>query len=485
MESWTTDNLIIISAGTGRGKSYFIKHMLYEYAKAQSKKILFLVHRVNCLTQFQLEIERDNKTDVIDIRTYQSIDAKLLNTREPIDFSPYAYIVCDEFHYFISDADFNLTTDLSFYEILKQKDCIRIYMSATGEDVEKYLKLDRHYKNKIRKYELKPDYSYVSRLTFFQQTEDMEFLAERFIEHNQKAIFFIQSAQEAYKLFEKFSEKSLFNCSKKSKYYRYVDSVKITEMLKKERFEEIILFTTSCFDAGANIVDRDLKYIVADIKDVGSLIQCLGRKRSIDAGDNVYFFIKYIGNRQLGGFITSTNKQLEMADYLSTHNTHELIKKYPREIDKSRIIYDDIKSNRQVNTATKKINKLMYTKKKSNIDFYTELVQEEDGYCKYISHYLGQPCYDIFTKDHSLLAFLQKYVDEGKVMLTVKDRKPLIDKLDVRRDGKQKRSKEALNGVMKEDKIPFKVEQFKTSRTVNGKKKNYEAAWKVVPFVWK
>lgn len=479
MESWTADNLIVISAGTDSGKSYFIKNMLYEYARAQGKKILFLLHRVNCQSQFQMEIVQDKKTDTIDIRTYQSIDKRLLNTRKSIDFSQYAYIVCDEFHYFISDAEFNPTTDLSFYEILKQRDCIRIYMSATGEDVEKYLELDKKYKNKIRKYELSADYSHVSSLTFFQRTEDMDFLAERFIENGEKAIFFIQSAQKAYKLFKKFSKNSLFNCSAKSPLYRHVDNEKIDNMLKNERFEENILFTTSCFDAGANIVDRGLKYIVADIKDVGSLIQCLGRKRSVDKDDTVSFYIKNISNQQLGGFLTKTKRQIEMANYLLKHNTQELIMKYPREIDRSGIIYDDINLNRQINTATKKVNGLMYAKKRFNIEFYAELMKEPYGYCKYISSYLQQPQYDLFTKDYSLLAYLQRYVDENRVMLSVKDRKPLIDKLDIRSDGKQLKSIESLNAALIERELPYKIVQFMTHRVIDGQKKKFKHAWKV------
>ncbi len=46
------------------GKSYFIKNNLYEYAKKQGKKILFLLHRKNAITQFEQEIKRDKKEDI-------------------------------------------------------------------------------------------------------------------------------------------------------------------------------------------------------------------------------------------------------------------------------------------------------------------------------------------------------------------------------------------------------------------------------------
>ena len=313
IRSWTPRDTIIISAGTGTGKSYFVKNSLYQYAKENNKKILFLIHRSNCVSQFQSEIERDGKTDVIDILTYQKIEHNILHYNQHKNYKEYAYIVCDEFHYFISDANFNNTTDISFKEIMSQN-CTKILMSATGEDVERYLSSTT--RRRIRRYELTPNYEHVSDLTFFSQDEDIDYLAETVISKHEKAIIFIQSAEKAYKLFKKFSEHSLFNCSKNnSKHYKYVNEEKIKSMLEKECFEENLLITTSCLDAGTNIVDEKVKYIIADITDIGSLIQCLGRKRSQSKDDTVSFYIKTINNQRLSGLKQSINKDIEMAEF--------------------------------------------------------------------------------------------------------------------------------------------------------------------------
>lgn len=74
INKWRKDDIITLTAGTGVGKSYFIKNVLYNYAKERNKKILFLIHRSNCKNQFEQELIRDRKTDVIDIRTYQSLE---------------------------------------------------------------------------------------------------------------------------------------------------------------------------------------------------------------------------------------------------------------------------------------------------------------------------------------------------------------------------------------------------------------------------
>ncbi len=163
-------------------------------------------------------------------------------------------------------------------------------MSATGETVEYYL--SRRNRKSICKYSLPPNYSHVQQLTFFSQDEDMNYIADMCIKHNTKAIFFVQSATKAYKFYKQYADYSIFNCGKSDAHYKYVDEKAISTMLKNERFDKQFLITTSCFDAGTNITDRDVKIIVADIKDVSSLIQCLGRKRSIDGGDKVSFLSK-------------------------------------------------------------------------------------------------------------------------------------------------------------------------------------------------
>src|SRR5699024_12225692 len=106
INQWNNGDVITITAGTGMGKSYFIKNNLYAIAKRDNKKILMLVHRLNCLDQFQYEINRDGKTDVITLGTYQSLEYHSLqgiksNEIHPSDFD---YVICDEFHYFMSDA---------------------------------------------------------------------------------------------------------------------------------------------------------------------------------------------------------------------------------------------------------------------------------------------------------------------------------------------------------------------------------------------
>ena len=85
IKQWNNNDIITITAGTGVGKSYFVKNILYAFTKAKNKKILYLIHRVNCINQFKEELKADNKLDTIDLMSYQHIETSILNKKN-IDY---------------------------------------------------------------------------------------------------------------------------------------------------------------------------------------------------------------------------------------------------------------------------------------------------------------------------------------------------------------------------------------------------------------
>jgi hypothetical protein len=479
--SWNNGDIITINAGTGQGKSYFIKNDLYEYAKEREEKILFLIHRANTAKQFRDEIKRDRKAEVIHICTYQSIEKAILNG-EAVDLSGYRYICADEFHYFLNDADFNRTTDLSFDYILRQNHATRIFMSATSVDMMRCL--ENVCNVKIKNYSLPQDFSFINNLTFFYFDNDMEELLRESIYKEEKAIAFIQSAGKAHEIYKIFKDCALFNCSKgNEKYYRYVDADRINEMLGRERFEESLLITTTCFDAGVNIKDEGVKNIIIDVKDVNSLIQCIGRRRILHDNDKINIYIKAKSNRELGGFIASTKQRIAMADYLSIYGTGEFIKKYARQIDNSGMIYDELTESGD--SCIKKVNPFMYAKSKLDIEMYTKMIElGKFGYCIKVAEMLGRYNsdtaiykYKVFKRYNALEEYLKCFL--GAVMLQPKDREELINLLNARRNGKQLKSLEALNIALLERGLNYRIIQFETSRTTNGIKKKYKSAWRI------
>lgn len=329
IRKWKNGDVVSISAPCGAGKSYFIKNVLYKYAKSIGKKILMLIHRSACVNQFALEIENAGKSDVIDIRTYQSIEFALTNGNYGVFSKDYGFVVSDEFHYFVEDSGFNCFTDLSFNAIVKYPNAVKIFMSATGDVMEHMMGKSVCRKSKMYHYSAQADFSHIASLNFFYQNETKRTLAYRLKKANKKAIFFCQSVEEAHSLYNEFRDCSLFLCGRNTvngkKYYADVNEEKIKEMLEKQRFEEQFLFCTACFDAGSNVVDEDLHIIVVDMMNISSLIQCVGRKRSQGSNDKIHLFIKGISNKQIGGLISKRRTGLQRADFLMQNDTRTYV----------------------------------------------------------------------------------------------------------------------------------------------------------------
>lgn len=477
IRNWNDGDIVTITAGTGAGKSYWVKNMLYLVARERDTKILFLIHRTNCIEQFKAEIERDFKENTITVKSYQSIESAMLN-KQIFDLSEYKYIVCDEFHYFMSDASFNVTTDISLNRILSRTDSVRIFMSATGNYVKAYIQSKK--KIETIDYELPITYEHIKHLTFFNKDDTLKEFIEDCIKSKDKAIFFIQSTEKAYNLYLKYKDNCLFNCSKhNAKYSKYIDEEKIGNMLINEKFEEQILLTTTCLDAGVNIIDTDLKHIVCDVKDIGVLIQCLGRKRIQNKDDGINVYIKNINNNQLGGVETQLRTRIKKADFLRKHTVKEFIEEFPRDFDRSKIVYDD--TVEEDNKGTKKINELMYYKSKCDLlEIEIMKSQSKFGYIEYMANKFDKKGdYRLLKEDRTneLQIYLESII--GIIMLQVNDRKELIKQIDVRYKGKLLKKIDTLNDAIESKDLPYKIIEFPTSKSVNGKQKKYKSAWRV------
>ena len=502
---WKPCDNILIASPMGSGKSCFCKNILYGVAKSENKKILMLIHRSNCVEQFKYEIEADGKSDVIEVATYQSLEYSALHNTNKYDLSQYKYIVCDEFHYFFNDSSFNNKTAISFNMIMGNTESIHVFMSATGDHMARYMRkyIEDNGLKKAIEYQTPFDFSFIRQLTFFHKDITMEEFLKEWISKGEKGIFFIQSAEKAYKLYAKHKKDCVFNCSSNNKkHYEYVDKDKIKDILVNQRFNERFLVTTSCFDAGINIIDTDVKHIVVDIVDIASLIQCIGRKRIQGGDDKVNVYIKVINNQKLAGLKRSMEKKVEMADFYmdNGYSVDRLIEKYPMQNDVNNILYDDFvydkDGNPISNSYTKKINEPMYFKKKEDIADYSMMLEKfgKFGYCKHLALLFGfydegtgRFTYRMINEDYELDGYLGKMAADKVVLLQLKDRSELIKKINAKQNGRLLKKADTLNEVLGEMEIDYRIKEFATTRYItdkqgNKKKKKYKNAWKIVPF---
>lgn len=465
INEWNKGDLIVIQAGTGAGKSYLIKNKLYDKAKSEGKRILYLVNRTRLLKQFEHELIEQSKLDVIDLMLYQQIEKRLLHQKLDSSFlMKYDYIVCDEFHYFFTDASFNITTDLSIEAILKASHATRILTSATCEYIVSYLKDYRNFE--IKSYDIPSNSDHIEQLYFYYDDKVIEKFLSKLLP-DEKVMYFCRSARKAHRLNQTYIN-SLFVCSENNQTYKgYVDADKVSSLLKNEMFEEQILFTTQTLDNGINIKDTKVKYIIADIDDIDVLIQCLGRKRILNKHDTVTIIIKAYDNKTIAGRRDSKKKQLKKAEYLkSGHSIEEFIKKYPRE-HYGNMIYD-IPVAEDSNVSTKKVNHMMYYKYTTDIKNFEQVVKSDEGYINYVKDRIKMEDHKILDKELNKIELADKlelfigiemYAEEQK-----KFRDAIKDHISCRGDGLR-----VINTYFDENKIKYKLE---TERQTKGENRN-------------
>lgn len=329
--------VILIDAPTGSGKSSFVQKVLSRDAQSKRKKILVLCNRSALNFQNKLlaaqsrkaeaetETEKDNQTipsigamamdDRINIRnmilcTYQSF-LRRIDELAPEEIE---YVVFDEAHFFTSDATFNGQTSRIFREILmKFNHSKRIYMSATLDDVRPLIELEEYTNIKlkakifdaniynqnlralgiqvlaIREYHFKPDFSCVN-LHFF---ENLDCVVQKISNSESKWLIFVSKKESGVELNRSIKNSYFVHASS-----RQDDPDKIDKMIRREKFSEKVLISTSVFDNGINFKDRDLKNIVIDSEDWVQIVQMLGRKRR-EAGEQIDLYISLKTDSQI------------------------------------------------------------------------------------------------------------------------------------------------------------------------------------------
>lgn len=61
VKTWSTEDIVLINAGTGKGKTTFVKDILLEFCKENNKTILFLVNRTALREQTNKDIKKQKK----------------------------------------------------------------------------------------------------------------------------------------------------------------------------------------------------------------------------------------------------------------------------------------------------------------------------------------------------------------------------------------------------------------------------------------
>lgn len=448
-ESGITD--ILINTPTASGKSTFILNTLYNYAKDNGKRILMLVHRTRTLNQFKDDMikYKNINSDILALMSYQSIEDYFMKNHNNKNLDSYDYIICDEVHYWFGDSAFSTTCDLSLSNIITTN-ATRIYMSATIGVLLSMLE-DEYDITPVVYNEIKTDYSYINKFNFFKKDETIyNLIDDMLVDTDEKVLLFCNNTKKIEKLLDKYGEVATLCVSENNILADKMNKDEIRFMEQNEYFNKRILIATSALDCGFTIKDHSLKnMIITNVSDLDQLKQMVGRKRLIDEEDYLNLYIQNVGGETLGGIYTRENIIIETVEDFRKLGETEFIKSSKYFKKSSKVVYLDVN---EFDTKVLKENIPMYYNA-IRLKLQCELMNigKADGYAKIVTEILGQGEFSksMFIEEKEQMDELEIYLLSivGK-RLHKEEQKELIEKLDLRINGRILKSVSSLNSAL-------------------------------------
>lgn len=374
-------NVYLLKAPTGSGKTtFFIKDLVPE-ARRRGQSVLLIVNR-NVLTEQLINIylkELGIPPGAIEfpqagiyplgdlvVCSYQYMAQRLQDTDTPnIKIGPfeakeYAFVVCDECHYFIADSVF--TTDsaplFNLPRVFAQS--VRIYASATINPVRNViLKMEkvvdlaenfphweiwpgfRYARNNMisqmysnntgsPKYAAffevtgaEPDYSYLHPRILADGQSLWDDVIEQYEAHSlRKAVVFVDSKKQGKDCKEKLNSHGIsaaFIVSESTSSRSYsmdeLDKKVLEEIKTKNRFESVsVLIATSVLDNGTNLIDKDITHLYISGTEYMAAVQQAGRVRMYEEGQTLELVIPRRAKSYFSSRISQWNRQENLLD---------------------------------------------------------------------------------------------------------------------------------------------------------------------------
>lgn len=455
---------VLISAQTGTGKSHFIKNNLLQYAKDNNLKILLLSNRL--VLRSQNEEELVGEREHIQLVNYQKIETDLISDTEILEYyiRNFDIVVCDEFHYVFSDAEFNRRTDLML-ELLTGsfENKMMIFITATPELILSYYDKFDH------RYTMKKNYSYIEKVYFYKKDSSPEAIIQN-IPGDEKIIYFTSDANEGYALAQKFDD-SAFICGDSNPLARYSSSSVYSDIVEKAFFQPRLLVATKVLDNGVNIVDESVRHIIIDMLDLQSLIQCLGRKRITSPRDTIKVYIKDYHGGLLFFNQKTTEQILLKAEQLEERGVDDFIA-----IHRKRQFHDIVDNDFQINKAKKH-----YYEYKAR--FLERIRKSKTGFRDEVISYLQIPEDRVADADNefekiNIKAYLSGLVNHKMF----KDQQEVFKTIffgllfSPKNTNYRNRGIRSINSILEEDNIPYRVTSGKENK---GDKRN-QRWWAVI-----
>lgn len=374
-------NVYLLKAPTGSGKTtFFIKDLVPE-ARRRRQQVLLIVNRSVLTEQLiniylkelgippgAIEFPQEGIYPLGDlvVCSYQYMARRLQDKDTPnIKIGPfeakeYAFVVCDECHYFIADSVF--TTDsaplVNLPKVFAQS--VRIYASATMSPVRNViLKMEQvvDLAENFPYWEISPGFRYarnnmisqiysnynglLQRAPFFEvmgAEPDYSYLHPRILADGQslwddvieqyeahslrKAVVFVDSKKHGKDCKEKLNSRGIsaaFIVSESTSSRSYsmdeLDKKVLEEIKTKNRFESVsVLIATSVLDNGTNLIDKDITHLYISGTEYMAAVQQAGRVRMYEEGQTLELVIPRRAKSYFSSRISQWNRQENLLD---------------------------------------------------------------------------------------------------------------------------------------------------------------------------
>ena len=339
-KQWSKGDIVTIQAQTGTGKTYFVKNVLVPYMD-KYEHMLIISNRTNLKRQVKIDLlkklqkdtpknlkELDKITTVgnVTLLSYHQIAIMRQAQEEKgkeINLDIYKYIICDECHWFKSDASFCDKTELAWKELIRtrHRESIVVYISATMEEIrpmidsaiEKFNEKSFGSRIELWNYTTGIDYSYLNPY-YFDKIENLGVHIKNADIKDGKWLVFVTSKSMAKNLKDIITNKKVSIITADTK----EDNEDLKSIINNSKFNSDVLICTKVLDNGVNIQDEEVKNIVINSWDKTTFIQELGRIR-INI-DNPYEIDLYIPMKSKKAF---TSRQIGISKEIDILNLYE------------------------------------------------------------------------------------------------------------------------------------------------------------------
>lgn len=456
-KEWKCGDIVTINAQTGTGKTHFIINKLIGYFNL-SKDYLYICNRVELKRQIKYDliqkynlykkfsinentcdkveiagvvcdkklIDDTNKFKNVTIKSYHNIiedELEYIYNNQKNYLHKYDYIICDECHFFLTDAAFNSKSYIALNKLVNEyyDNSVRIFISATIDEVfesinkahdkirddEVFIDIKKH------EYSTGIDYSYIN-AKYFSKDKDM-IQTIRNDKSNDKWLWFVTSKSVGRKIKSELKEYNIdaefISAESNNREKKNISA--------KGSFSCKVLITTKCLDNGVNMTDGQLKNIILNAYDKVTFIQELGRKRvNIDMAQMINLYIPTLSSSKFEKLLYNSNNKLEQA-LLFKENKEDFNRRYN---DNVKEIYGDIFRLDKF-TGKLTINDIGLTRAVYDTLFYEEIVgkfnskiYDQFAYIKEQLSWLGLE--DTFNESNLIEEVFDEVVkDELKIFL--------------------------------------------------------------------